>query len=297
VRSGDWQWGVSVQQEVFPRVAVEVGYQRRWLVNSLATDNRARSAADHTQFGVNIPVDSRLPGGGGGVLNGLYNVTPEAAGRFADNYQTLASNIGDWTQVANSFNANVTARMRNGLVLQGGFNSGQNHNDYCDIRSVIPEWLGVGQSPTNPWCDTTSAWVTRVTALGSYVIPKVDVQVSGTLRSDQGGQLAANWVAPNSATVGLNRPFAGLGSQTITVNLIEPGTLYGERVNQIDMRFAKILRFGRSRTTVGLDVYNLVNSNAILTYNQTFSPTTTTWLRPNSVLQARFVKFSAQVDF
>ena len=298
VRSGDWQWGVSVQHEVFPRVAVEVGYQRRWLANSLATDNLARSAADHTVFGVTIPTDSRLPEGGGGVLNGLYNVTPEAAVRLNDNYQTLSSNIGDWTQVANSLNLNVTARMRNGLVLQGGFNTGTNDNDYCDVRSAIPEWTVVlAQSPTNPWCDTSSGWVTRVTALGSYTIPKVDVQVSGTLRSDSGGQLAANWTAPNSATVGLNRPFAGLGSQTITVNLIEPGTLYGERVNQIDMRFAKILRFGRTRTTVGFDVYNLVNSDAVLTYNQTFSPTTTTWLRPNSVLQPRFVKFSAQIDF
>ena len=45
-----------------------MGYQRRWLVNSLVTDNRARSAADHTLFGVTIPTDSRLPGGGGGVL-------------------------------------------------------------------------------------------------------------------------------------------------------------------------------------------------------------------------------------
>ena len=75
--------------------------------------------------------------------------------------------------------------------------------------------------------------------------------------------------------MGLNRPFAGLGGQTITVNLIEPGTLYGERVNQVDMRFAKMLRFGRTRSTVGLDVYNLTNSAAVLTYNQTFSPTTT----------------------
>jgi hypothetical protein len=298
VRSGDWQYGVSIQHEVLPRVAVEVGYQRRWLVNSLVTDNRARSAADHTVFGVTVPTDSRLPGGGGGVLNGLYNVTPEASLRLNDNFQTLSSNVADWTQVSNSINLNVTARMRNGLVLQGGFNSGTNTNDYCDIRSLVPEWTVIlAQSPTNPWCDTSSGWVTRATALGSYTIPKVDVQVSGTLRSDPGGQLAANWTAPNSATVGLNRPFAGLGSQTITVNLIEPGTLYGERVNQIDMRFAKILRFGRTRTTVGFDVYNLVNSDAVLTYNQTFSPTTTTWLRPNSVLQARFVKFSAQVDF
>ena len=298
VRSGDWQWGASIQQEVLPRVAVEVGYQRRWLVNSSVIDNRARAATDHTEFGVNIPVDSRLPGGGGGVLQGLYNVTPEAAPRLNDNFTTLSSNVGSWNQVSDSLNLNVTARMRNGLMVQGGFNTGKNDNDYCDVRAQIPEWTVIfAQSPTNPWCDTSSGWVTRATALGSYTVPKVDVQISGTFRSDPGGQLAANWAATNAATVGLNRPFAGLGSPTITVNLIEPGTLYGERVNQIDMRLAKVLRFGRTRSTVGFDVYNLMNTDAVLTYNQTFSPTTTTWLRPNSVLQPRFVKLSATVDF
>ena len=179
-----------------------------------------------------------------------------------------------------------------------GNGTGKSNNDYCEVRRAIPEWTVVlAQNPTNPWCDTSSGWVTRVTALGSYTVPKVDVQVAGTMRSDQGAPLAANWTAPNSATVGLNRPFAGVGGQTVTVNLIEPGTLYGDRVTQIDMRFAKVLRFGRTRTTVGLDLYNITNSNAILTYNQTFVATTDTWLRPNSVLQARFAKFSAQIDF
>ena len=127
--------------------------------------------------------------------------------------------------------------------------------------------------------------------------PIVDVQVAGTLRSDQGGDLAANWAAPNSATVGLNRPFAGLASPTLTVNLIEPGTLYGDRVNELNLRFAKFLRFGRTRSNVGVDIYNVGNVAPVLTYNQTYSPTTTTWLRPNTVLQARYVKLSAQFDF
>jgi len=300
VRSGDWQWGASLQQEVLPRVAVEVGYQRRWLVNSSATDNRARAPEDHTKFGVTIPTDPRLPDGGGGVLEGLYNVTPAAATRLNDNFETLATNLGEWSRVSDSLNMNVTARMRNGLVLQGGFNTGKNDNDYCSVREAIPEWTVIlAQSPTNPWCDTSSGWITRATALGSYVVPKVDVQISGTFRSDPGGQLAANWAAGNAATVGLNRPFAGLGSPTITVNLIEPGTLYGERVNQIDMRFAKVLRFGRTRSTVGLDLYNLANTDAVLTYNQTFVPNqaVSTWLRPNSVLQPRILKISAQIDF
>jgi len=128
------------------------------------------------------------------------------------------------------------------------------------------------------------------------------VQVASTVRSDQGGDLAANWVAPNSATVGLNRAFAGIGGNTITVNLIEPGTLYGDRVNQFDIRLAKIVRVGRMRANVGVDLYNVGNSAPVLSYDQSFVlPTAAnpqgTWLRPTSVLQPRFAKFSVQVDF
>jgi hypothetical protein len=303
VRSGDWLWGASVQHEILPRVGVEVGYQQRWLVNFLATDNRARGPEDHTEFGISIPQDPRLPNGGGGVLQGLYNVTPAAAALLNDNFQTLSSRFGDRSQVANSIHMNITARPRNGLVLQGGFNTAKTDSDYCGIRRALPEFTVVGaQSPANPWCDTSTGFVTRFTALGTYMVPKIDVQVAGTVRSDQGGDLAANWVAPNSATVGLNRPFAGVAGQTITVNLVEPGTLYGDRVNQVDLRFAKILRFGRTRSNVGIDIYNVANASPVLTYNQNFvlpsaTNPTGSWLTPTSVLQSRFVKFSAQIDF
>jgi hypothetical protein len=297
VRSGDWQWGASVQQEVLPRVAVEVGYQRRWLVNFLVTDNLSRAPEDHNTFGVNVPSDPRLPGGGGGVLSGLYNVTPTAAARLNDNFQTLSTGYGDQSQMTNSIYLNLTARTRTGLVLQGGFNTANTHTDYCEIRSAVPEWTVLGgQSPTNPWCDTSTGWVTRLTGLGTYTIPKVDVLVASTFRSDQGAMLAANWAAPNSATVGLNRPFAGVAGPNVTVNLIEPGTLWGDRVNQFDLRFAKILRFGRTRTNVGFDIYNVANAAPVLGYNQTFVPNGG-WLAPTSVLQPRFVKFSAQIDF
>jgi hypothetical protein len=301
-RPGDWQIGASVQQELLPRVAVELGYQRRWLTNSLVTDNRSRSAAEHDLFGVAIPTDPRLPGGGGGMLNGLYNVNATAATRLTDNFQTLADTYGSFVQSSDSVNVNVTARTKNGLVVQGGMNTGNSNSDYCEIRSAIPEWNVLGaQSPTNPWCDTSTGWQTRFTALGSYTVPKVDVQVAGTLRSDQGTQLAANYSVAAGATT-LGRNFAGLGSPTITVNLVEPGTLYGDRVNQVDMRFAKVLRFGRTRATVGFDLYNITNSATPLTYNQTFivpdpANPASKWLRPTSVLHPRYVKISAQFDF
>ncbi|MNC85127.1 hypothetical protein D3C83_07070 [compost metagenome] len=134
-----------------------------------------------------------------------------------------------------------------------------------------------------------------MTALGSYTVPKIDVLLATTFRSEQGQQLGANW-AVNAAGTTLGRPFAG-GSQTITVNLIEPGTKYGDRANQLDLRVAKNLRFGGTRTNIGFDIFNILNSNPVLTYNQGFSPTTQTWLRPTSVLQPRYVKFSAQFNF
>jgi hypothetical protein len=72
--------------------------------------------------------------------------------------------------------------------------------------------------------------------------------------------------------------------------------MFGDRINQFDMRFAKILRFGRTRANVGVDLYNVANAAPVLSYNQTFVPNGA-WLAPTSVLQPRFVKFSAQIDF
>ena len=77
----------------------------------------------------------------------------------------------------------------------------------------------------------------------------------------------------------------------VTVNLIAPGTLYGDRINQLDFRVAKILRFGRTRPMVGVDLYNALNSSAVLTYNNAFVPNGT-WLQPVTVLTGRLIKFS-----
>ena len=164
-------------------------------------------------------------------------------------------------------------------------------------RSALPEETTAPLSPTNPWCNTSTGFVTSYTGLGSYTLPKVDVLFSGTFRSDQGGALAANWVVSNALVQpSLGRPLSN-NAPNVTVNLVEPGTLYGDRINEVDLRLAKILKFGRTRTNVGFDIYNLMNLAPVLSYNQTFSPTTTTWLTPTAVLQPRFWKSSVQVDF
>ena len=122
----------------------------------------------------------------------------------------------------------------------------------------------------------------------------MDLRVSATFQSKPGAQLAANYNVPNAvAAVSLGRNLSG-NAANIPVNLVAPGTLYGDRINQLDFRVAKILKFGRTRTQVGLDLYNALNSSAVQTYNQTFGPA---YLTPTLVLPARFAKISAQIDF
>ena len=69
--------------------------------------------------------------------------------------------------------------------------------------------------------------------------------------------------------------------------------MYGERLNQVDMRFVKTFRVGRTRAGLNLDLYNLLNGNAVRTVNNNYA----SWLTPTAILDARLFKISAQFDF
>ena len=80
-------------------------------------------------------------------------------------------------------------------------------------------------------------------------------------------------------------------------HVVEPGDLYGDRINQVDFRVAKLLRFGRTRTNVGLDLFNIFNASPVSTYNQSYVQTGASWLQPTSIIGARIAKLSVQFDF
>ena len=200
------------------------------------------------------------------MVSGLYDITPTLFGQV-NNFSTWGSNFGEEYSRYNGVLINLSARTRNGITFQGGLNSGKTVVDTCDVRANLPEL-----TLTNPYCHNDSGFVTRVTGLGSYTVPKIDVLFSGTFRSDQGANLAANYTVPSAvAAQTLGRPLAG-NTPNVTVNLIPPGTLYGDRINEIDFRIAKVLRFGRTRTNVGFDIFNVLNASPVLTYNPAFIP-------------------------
>jgi hypothetical protein len=321
-RNRDWQYGVGLQQEIAPQVALEVNYNRRMWSNFFLTHNRALTAADFDEVTLTAPTNPALPNGGGYPVTFLTRNTRSAIGA-TDSYYTTTDDYGDETHYWHGFDLSISARTRWGLTLQGGTGTGRGINDTCESmigrfgRAMAPT-LGTAAVPVIAVgivdgvnaCDVAEPWLTGARALGSYTVPKVDVMVSGIFRSQANAQPGADVGtngASRTATFRMNaaqflaatgRPLApGLAQQD--VNLVLPGEVYGDRINVVDMRVAKVLRFGRTRTNIGMDLYNLFNANTPTTYETVYDPATNgaRWMTPTAVLLPRFMRFNVQVDF
>jgi hypothetical protein len=289
-RGYDWNFGVQVQQELLPRVSVNVGYFRRIFGNFYVTDNLATTASNYDPFSIVAPVDGRLPDGGGYTVSTMYDVTPALAS-VTNNFQTFADVYGKQRRHWNGIEINFNARIPGGVTFQGGTSTGRRIDDTCEIRAAVPE-----SALLNPYCNQEPPFLTDLKALGSYTIPKIDMQVSGTFQSIPGDPLNANYQVPSSTVAqSLGRPLSG-NVQFATINLVEPGEVIGDRINQLDLRIGKIFRFGHYRTQFAVDLYNALNGNPVESYNQAFIAGGA-WLTPTGILTARFAKITAQVDF
>ena len=86
------------------------------------------------------------------------------------------------------------------------------------------------------------------------------------------------WIAPGPQPLG--RPLSG--GANVTVNLISPGTQFGPRRNNFDLRRRKDLKFGSKRLTISVDGYNLTNVDTVLAFNNSFVPGGA-WLTPTRI--------------
>ena len=89
----------------------------------------------------------------------------------------------------------------------------------------------------------------------------------------------------------------------MTVQLIEPGTLYDDRIYQVDLRGTKTFGRGRTRVRLMVDLYNALNGNVVLQRSAFGGLDTYARLpavscgRPVSILEGRLFKIGAQLDF
>jgi hypothetical protein len=323
-RGYNWEYTVSGQHQLAPRVAISGGWYRRKFGNQTVTvDNRYNFANNSYDgpFCVNAPPDANLPNGGNYQVCGLYDLKPSVVAQALPANSTIhfSSDYGGETNIYEGFEVSTTARFAHGAFFNVGINAQKRIFDQCNlVNAGIVSALGPINSATttnltevaeifpdgSKACHQDLPYRPDLKLLGSYTLP-LDIQLSATYQFTRGVQtggaapsILATWTgAPASATT-LGRGYSA-NLTTKSINLMAVGQNYGnQNLSQLDVRASKRIKLDKLRFRVDFDAYNIFNSDWPFTLSNTFSNTATSnWLKPTNVLQARFFKIGAQFDF
>ncbi len=297
-RGYNWEYSAVFQRELRPRLSVTAGYYRRDFYNIQVADNQNVALTDWSPYGINTPVDPRLPLSGQPFT--MYTLNPAKVGVATDNLITVST--ADKTTY-NGVEFTVNARGSKYLLF-GGVTTEKRVSTTCDGDNTT-----AGNSPRdNPnfirFCDATpttsgqpaGVFRTTVKASAAYSFP-YDIQLSGSFSAIPGPSVAANYQVTSTIA---GRPIIGstTGSASTTINLVEPGSLFLDYQNRLDMRIGKMFRVNQNRFQVFMDVFNVLNAGTVIRVNETYANAGTNfWLTPTGIVDARFARFGFQMNF
>ena len=303
IRPFNWQSQVSVQQELRPGMAVSVGYFRTWFGNISVTDNTLVAPENYNSFCVTAPTNSLLPGGGGNQICGLQDVNPAKFGQV-NNVVTQIDSFGKYKQYFNGVDAAVSARFGKGGLFQGGVSFGQNVTDSCvtvDAPGLIPgntSGPGFGLlDARKEFCHVAQPWWkagSQIKFSTVYPLP-LGFQASATFQNLPGAGVQANNTFTNAQVLpSLGRNLSAGAAGSVTVPILPLYQIFESRVNQLDLRFSKIVKVGKARMKGDFDIYNVANAGTILAVNNTLGAA---WRRPTAILGPRVLKVGGTFEF
>ena len=301
----DYFWDVSleVQHEFGPRVSVTVGYYRNWTdhygeaglqsLTAAVLDNQAVTPGDYDPYSIIAPVDPLLPDGGGYTVSGMFDVVPELFGQGVF-VGRRPGNFGDGHHKhSDFFTASFDTRLGDGIVLGGSVDMGRTVRDEC-ITIDSPQNL------LNCRVVTPFSGQTQVKVHGAYPLPG-DFVLSAVFQNLSGIDYEANFRVPNAAiapSLGRNLAACGMSAvcaASVSVPLVGPQELFEPRATVLDLRLSKIFSLGdRMRLQANLDIYNLTNSNSVLSIVSTYG---SSWRRPTRILPARMMQLGGSFTF
>jgi hypothetical protein len=277
-------------------------------------------------YGVPAPLDDRLPGGGGYVVQGIATpkcavfdpddpsicetglTVPAAAGVTATTLVPDGAIKDFWIGV----DTNFVWRAPFGLRVSGGTSTGQRTVDTCGL--LVGGGTPVGQilmEGRERDCDRVRPYQTNLRGTASYTIPWVDVLMSSSFSARPGVTLAASYEVsvrdlvwgPNSQARTGTTLAGGDDDQTVTRDLLS-NDLYGEAILLADLKLAKNIRFAGKRLNIGFDIFNVFNSDAARGYCTQFptcgsveAGTLRPWRTIDSIVTPRYGRFQVSFDF
>jgi hypothetical protein len=296
-RTWNIEHGLELQHELMPRLSVTASWFHGDFHNLTTSINRAWQFDGDVDKNPNYtPLTVYNPTTGEPFT--VYSRTAAAQARAVDNLDTFDPNR---KRVYNAYNLEFRGRPGRGANLFGGFSFERQLSVNCT-------------TPDNPnslrFCDETQLDIPynrNFKMAGSYPLP-LGVTFSGAFQSQIGiassrnlGSITRNVdrypaTCPSPCPAGAVILPATFNPATLTVALVPGGTVFTDRVNQLDLKVSKTFRRGRVSVSPSVEAFNINNSDAIVSYVSTNS-LSTSFLAPNSILQGRLIGVGAQVKW
>jgi Carboxypeptidase regulatory-like domain/TonB-dependent Receptor Plug Domain len=285
-RTWNLESALELQHEIMPRLSGTASWFRGNFHNLTTTINRSYTHADFTPYTVYNPLTAEPIQ--------VFARTLEA--RPTRNLDTFDP---DRKREYESFNFEFNSRPGRGIFLFGGLAVERELNVNC----TAPD-----DPNTLRFCDDRENGVPyrkNFKLSGSVPLPW-GVNVSAVFQSNNGVSSSRTLAATRGTTTyPTNCPApcpagqiilpSNIFGQSLTVALVDGDTVYTDRINQLDVRFGRTFEFGRIRVVPSLEIFNINNSDAIISYASTNALNTgSSYLRPNSIMQPRMIGFNVQ---
>ena len=282
--------GLELQHELLPGLSVSTSWFRGAFRNLTTRIDRNRSFADYTPFTVFNPLT--------GEQITAYNISAAAAARPVDSVETVDP---DRENLYNALTWEFKARLGGNAQLFGGFGIERELFVNC-TRPDDPNMQILCNEK-----DLDIPWRKGMKLAGSYGLPW-GVMVSGSFQSNASPVASSQTTTRNMTITRTTRYPANCAAPCPAGSVIFPGLTLGslviplvpynassvERINQLDLKVQKTFRIGRVSVSPQLEVFNVNNSDAIISY-RSVNTTNPVYELANSVMQPRMVGVGAAV--
>src|SRR5262245_54343489 len=303
-RTWNLEHGLELQHELIPRLSVTAAWFHGGFHNLTTTINQSLVAPGDPLQNPNYgPLTIYNPMNGDPIT--VYSRTAAAGTLPVRNLDTFDPKR---EQIYNAYNFEFRFRPGRGALLFGGL--------------AIERQLEVNcTTPDNPnsvrFCDDREndiPYSRNLKLAGTYPLPW-GIQLSGAFQSNQSPSATSTTTTRNMvATRGTTRypancpspcpagavilPATFIGSPTtptsLTVALVPFNAAFVERITQLDFKLSKNFKAGRYTVSPALEVFNINNSDAIISYVST-NFLSASYEKPNSIMQPRMIGVGAVV--
>jgi hypothetical protein len=298
-RQWNWEFTAGVQHQVMPRLAVGAMLFKRQIHEIQMTDRSFITLDDYTSFPVRMPAEISRDPDVAAVLDPnetitAYNLLQTKNSVYGQGLVDISGNQDK--SLYTGFEASFSARLTGGSVIFGSWTAEKNVSVFCesnDNPNGPPRgdlYQGRNVAAGGRFCDQRKfsiPFMHEFKLAGNYSLP-YGVDFGAVLQSYGGLERVIQWTP--AATLFPN----GQRTQSQTIILSEPGQLYGERWDQLDVNFKKNFRYGNKVHTFQIDIFNVFNNNSIRTMNDTVGNSLG---QVTAIMPGRFPRLAYQFKF